>query len=427
MVDVASTDPRLRSFIQVGRDSHFPIQNLPYGVFTTPANYSPRVGVAIGDQVLDLSVLEQEGLLEVAPGERLFNRPTLNAFIERGPDAWRRARTMISELLRQENARLRDDARLRARAFTSQTASRMSMPLTISGYTDFYSSKEHATNVGSLFRDPQHALLPNWLYVPIAYNGRASSIVISGTPVMRPNGQTKRTDAKRPVFGPSRKLDFELEMAFIVGVGNALGEPIPVGKALEHVFGMVLMNDWSARDLQQWEYIPLGPFNSKTFATSISPWVVTMDALEPFRVDGPVQDPAPVSYLETQGPQAYDIRLEAALAPAGKSATTITRTNFKTMYWSIAQQLAHHTVSGCNTRVGDLMGSGTISGETADSYGSLLEITRNGAQALRLADGTERTFLEDDDEVILTGWAQAKDYRVGFGEVRGRVVGARGS
>lgn len=420
-------DPKLKSFINVPRDSHFPIQNLPYGVFTTPANYSPRVGVAIGDQVLDLAVLEQVDLLDVVPGERLFNRPTLNPFIERGPDAWRRARAAISDLLQDKNARLRDDARLRARAFAPQAAARMLLPLTITGYTDFYSSKEHATNVGSMFRDPQHALLPNWLYVPIAYNGRASSVVVGGTPILRPNGQTKRTDAKQPVFGPSRKLDFELEMAFIVGVPNALGEPVPVDSALRNMFGMVLMNDWSARDLQQWEYIPLGPFNSKTFATSISPWIVTMDALEPFRVEGPVQDPAPLAYLETTGPQAYDICLEASLAPAGKAATTISRTNFKGMYWSVAQQLAHHTVSGCNLRVGDLIGSGTISGDAPDAYGSLLELTWNGTRPMRLPDGTERTFLEDDDELILTGWAQGKDYRVGFGELRGRIVSARGS
>ena len=421
------SDPKLKSFVPVVRDSHFPIQNLPYGVFTTPANYSPRIGVAIGDQVLDLSVLEQAGLLDIVPGEQLFNRPTLNPFIERGPDAWRRAREAIGDLLHEKNARLRDDARLRARAFAPQAAARMLLPLGIPGYTDFYSSKEHATNVGSMFRDPQHALLPNWLYVPIAYNGRASSIVVSGTPVLRPNGQTKRPDARQPVFGPCRKLDFELEMAFIVGLGNALGEPVAIDSALQHVFGMVLLNDWSARDIQQWEYIPLGPFNSKTFATSISPWVVTIEALEPFRVEGPVQDPAPLPYLATTGPQAYDIHLEAALAPAGKAPTTISRTNFRTMYWSIAQQLAHHTVSGCNTRVGDLMGSGTISGATPDSYGSLLELTQNGARPLRLPNGAERTFLEDDDELILTGYAQGKDYRVGFGEVRGRIVSARGS
>ena len=420
------SDPKLKSFVAVARDSHFPIQNLPYGVFTTPANYAPRVGVAIGDLVLDLSVLEQAGLIDVVPGERLFNRSTLNAFIERGPEVWRRAREAISELLRAENAKLRDDARLRARAFTSQSAAKMLLPLAIPGYTDFYSSKEHATNVGSMFRDPAHALLPNWSYVPIAYNGRASSIVVSGTPVLRPNGQKKRPDAAQPVFGPSERLDFELETAFVGGVGNALGEPIAVERAPSHVFGMVLMNDWSARDLQQWEYIPLGPFNSKSFATSISPWVVTMDALEPFRVEGPTQNPPPLPYLATSGPQAYDIQLEAALAIDGKPPRTISRTNFRTLYWSIAQQLEHHTVSGCNTRVGDLMGSGTISGATPDSCGSLLEITRNGANPLTL-DGAERRFLEDDDEVILTGFAQAKDYRVGFGELRGRIVGARGS
>ncbi len=418
-------DPKLKSFVAVAKDSHFPIQNLPYGVFTTPANYAPRIGVAIGDQVLDLSVLEQAGLLDLVPGERLFNRPTLNPFIERGRDTWMRARAAISDLLRQENARLRDDAQLRARAFAPQSAAKMLLPLTIPGYTDFYSSKAHATNVGSMFRDAAHALLPNWLYVPIAYNGRASSIVVSGTPVLRPNGQTKRADAQQPLFGASERLDFELEMAFVVGVGNALGEPISVGTALSLGFGMVLMNDWSARDIQQWEYIPLGPFNGKSFATSISPWIVTMDALEPFRIEGPAQDPAPLPYLETSGPQAYDIHLEASLAPAGKPAATISRTNFGTMYWNIAQQLAHHTVSGCNTRIGDLMGSGTISGASPESCGSLLEITANGARPLRLPGGTERKFLEDDDELILTGWAQAKDYRVGFGELRGRVVAAR--
>jgi fumarylacetoacetase len=418
-------DPKLKSFVPVAKDSHFPIQNLPYGVFMTPANYSPRVGVAIGDQVLDLSVLEQAGLLDVAPGERLFNRPTLNPFIERGPDAWARARTGISELLRHDNARLRDDAHVRARAFAPQSAAKMLLPLSIPAYTDFYSSKEHATNVGAMFRDAAHALLPNWLYVPIAYNGRASSIVVSGTPVLRPNGQMKRPDAAQPVFGPCEKLDFELETAFVVGVGNALGEPVPAGSALAHVFGMVLMNDWSARDIQQWEYIPLGPFNSKSFATSISPWVVTMDALEPFRVDGPAQNPPPLPYLETSGPQAYDIHLEAMLIHAGRSATIVCRTNSRSLYWSVAQQFAHHTVSGCNTRVGDLMGSGTISGATLDSYGSLLELTANGTRPLKLPDGGERRFLEDDDEVVLTGWAQARDYRVGFGEVRGRIVAAR--
>ena len=418
-------DPRLKSFIAVDRDSHFPIQNLPFGVFTTPANYAPRVGVAIGSQILDLAVLEQAKLLEVLPGERLFNRATLNAFIERGPEAWSRARAAISDLLRHDNARLRDDAGLRARAFVPAAAARMLMPITVSGYTDFYSSKEHATNVGSMFRDPKHALLPNWLHVPIAYNGRASSVVVSGTPVLRPNGQTKQPELAAPVFGPSAKLDFELETAFVVGVGNDLGEPVPVARARERIFGMVLMNDWSARDIQQWEYIPLGPFNSKSFATSISPWIVTMEALEPFLVVGPAQDPPPMAYLETSGAQAYNVHLEASLCSAGKQATTICRTNLRYLYWSVAQQLAHHTVSGCNLRVGDLLGSGTISGPTPDSLGSLLEITWNGTRPVKLADGGERQFLEDDDEVVLTGYAQAKDYRVGFGEVRGRIVTGR--
>src|SRR5512132_1836945 len=326
-------DPKLRSFVPVPPDSHFPIQNLPYGVFTTPANYTPRIGVAIGDQVLDLSVLEQAGALDVVPGERVFNRPTLNPFIERGADAWRRARAAISELLRQENARLRDDAALRARAFAPQAAAKMLLPLSVPGYTDFYSSKEHATNVGSMFRDPKNALLPNWLYVPIAYNGRASSVVVSGTPIRRPKGQLKPPDAERPVFGPTRKLDFELETAFIVGEGSALGEPISVAEAERHIFGLVLMNDWSARDIQQWESVPLGPFNSKTFGTSISPWIVTLDALEPFRVAGPAQDPPPLPYLAHSGDHAFDIHLELSLKTAGGKATTICRTNLKHLYW----------------------------------------------------------------------------------------------
>ena len=418
-------DPKLKSFVPVERDSHFPIQNLPFGVFTTPANAAPRAGVAIGNLILDLAVLEQAQLIDVVPGERMFNRATLNAFIERGPAAWVRARAAISDLLRHDNARLRDDAILRARALIPAAAARMLLPLSIPGFTDFYSSREHATNVGSMFRDPKHALLPNWLHLPIAYNGRASSVVVSGSSVLRPNGQSKSPDQVVPVFGPSERLDFELEMAFIVGVGNPLGEPVPAMRARERMFGMVLLNDWSARDIQQWEYIPLGPFNSKSFATSMSPWIVTMDALEPFRVPGPVQEPPSLRYLETDGPQAYDIHLEAALAPLGGAPTTICRTNFRHMYWSVAQQLAHHTVSGCNLRPGDLMGSGTISGPTPDSFGSLLELTRNGTQPLRLAGDVERAFLEDDDEVVMTGYAQAKDYRVGFGEVRGRVVAAR--
>ena len=419
-------DPSLKSFVEVMTDSHFPIQNLPFGVFSTAADPTQRVGVAIGDQILDLAVLEESSLLTADPaGSRVFNRPSLNGFIALGQSVWREVRASVSELLRHDSPRLRDDQNLRARALVPMAEATLHLPVEIGGYTDFYSSKEHATNVGMMFRDPKNALLPNWLHLPVGYNGRASSVVVSGTPVRRPNGQTKAPNAEAPSFGPSRKLDIELETAFIVGEGNALGEPIPVGEAERHIFGMVLMNDWSARDIQQWEYVPLGPFNSKGFATSISPWVVTMDALEPFRVEGPAQDPEPLPYLRQDGKASVDLHLEVTLRPEDTAeATTICRTNFRHMYWSMAQQLAHHTGSGCNTRVGDLMGSGTISGPEPDSFGSLLELTWNGQKPLALAGGGERSFLEDGDDVIITGWCQGNGYRVGFGEVTGRVTPA---
>ena len=419
---IASAAPK--SFVDVAPDSHFPLQNLPFGLFSTRGE-PRRAGVAIGAQVLDLAVLEEAGLISVGPpGRRVFDRATLNAFIALGRPAWSRARARIGELLREDRAELRDNATLRARALVPMVEATLHLPVEIPGYTDFYSSKEHATNVGSMFRDPKNALLPNWVHLPIAYNGRASSVVASGTPIRRPQGQIKLPDAERPAFGPSRKLDFELETAFIIGEGNALGEPIPIAEAERHIFGVVLMNDWSARDIQQWEYVPLGPFNSKTFATSISPWIVTMDALEPFRVAGPAQDPAPLPYLAQAGAQAFDIRLEVALAPAGSATTTLCRTNFRYLYWSMAQQLAQHTISGCNTRVGDLMGSGTISGATPDSWGSLLELAWNGTKPIALANGARRSFLEDGDEVVMTGWCQGEGYRVGFGEVRGTVLPA---
>jgi fumarylacetoacetase len=420
-------DPAARSFVEVAPDSHFPLQNLPFGVFSTRSDGAARAGVAIGAQVLDLAVLEEAGLLTIAPpGRRVFARDTLNAFIALGRPAWTRARARIGTLLRDDEPTLRDNAALRARALVPMGEAGLRLPVEIPGYTDFYSSKEHATNVGSMFRDPKNALLPNWLHVPIAYNGRASSVVVSGTPIHRPQGQTKAPDADRPVFGPSRKLDFELETAFIVGAGNALGEPIAIGEAERHIFGLVLLNDWSARDIQQWEYVPLGPFNSKSFATSISPWIVTLDALEPFRVNGPAQEPPPLPYLAQSGARGFDIRLEIALTPAGGAAMTISRSNARHLYWSVAQQLAHHTVSGCNTRVGDLMASGTISGPSPDSLGSLLEIAWNGQKPFALPGGGQRSFLEDGDEVAMTGWCQGDGYRVGFGEVRGRIVAANG-
>jgi len=425
----ATLDPARKSWIDSANDPQcdFPIQNLPFGVFSSAANKVPRVGVAIGDLVADLAVLHAAGLLRLpasAPQD-VFARSTLNGFIALGRETWRDVRVQLSSLLARERAALRDDAALRARAFVRQADATLHLPVEIPGYTDFYSSKEHATNVGSMFRDPKNALLPNWSEMPIGYNGRASSVVVSGTPVRRPNGQLKLPDQERPVFGACRKLDIELETGFIVGRGNALGEPVACEDAEDHIFGMVLLNDWSARDIQQWEYVPLGPFNAKTFATSISPWVVTLDALEPFRVAQPQQEPQPLAYLRHEGDHAFDIALEVRLRPGDAAeATTIARTNFRYMYWSMAQQLAHHTVAGCNTRVGDLMGSGTISGPTPDSFGSLLEMTWNAKNPLALNGGRTRGFIEDGDELTLAGWCQGEGYRVGFGTCVGKILPA---
>lgn len=418
-------DPSLKSFIDVAEQSDFPIQNLPFGIFSTAAQPQARAGVAIGDQVLDLSVLEARGLLTPAQ-HPVFNDTTLNAFIALGRPVWRATREAISVLLRHDNPILRDDEALRAQALVSQSTVRLHLPVKVGGYTDFYSSREHATNVGSMFRDPANALLPNWLHLPVGYNGRASSVIVSGVDVRRPMGQIKPPAAEQPLFSACTKLDFELETAFIVGADTALGEAIPVSEAESLMFGMVLLNDWSARDIQQWEYVPLGPFNAKTFATSISPWVVTMEALEPFRVPGPVQEPAPLPYLQQSGAHSLDMALAVDLQPEhAAQPTTICRTNYRTMYWSMAQQLAHHTVSGCNVCVGDLMASGTISGSTPDSFGSLLELSWNGQKPLTLSDGsTQRSFLEEGDRVTMRGWCQGAGYRVGFGEVSARVLPA---
>lgn len=420
--------PSLQSFITVDADSDFPIQNLPFGIFSTHAHPHKRVGVAIGDFVLDLAVLEAADLLRVQVNA-VFNQPTLNSFISLGKPVWQEARKKISELLRADHPRLRDDVALRAKALIPMLEVQLHMPIQVSGYTDFYSSREHATNVGMMFRDPANALLPNWLHLPVGYNGRASSVVVSGTEIRRPMGQVKAPTAEVPSYAACAKLDFELEMAFIVGAESELGQSIKIEHAHDFMFGMVLLNDWSARDIQQWEYVPLGPFNAKTFATSISPWVVTMDALEPFFVDGPKQEPELLPYLQQSGAQGVDIALEVSLQPqAASQASTISRTNFKTMYWSMAQQLVHHTVSGCNVNVGDVMGSGTVSGSTPDSYGSLLELSWNGQRPLLLTDGqSTRSFLEDGDEVTMRGWCQGKGYRVGFGTVKGRISPAKTS
>jgi fumarylacetoacetase len=422
-----TNDPALRSFVPVQPESPFPIQNLPYGVFRPRSGGEARVGVAIGDLVLDLAFLEARGLLDTPAlrGRRLFAAGKLNPFLALGRAAWAEARTRISRLLRQDEPALRDDTALRAQALLPLEEVEMLLPAEVGDYTDFYSSREHASNVGAMFRGPDKALMPNWLHLPVAYHGRASSVVVSGTDLHRPCGQSKPEGAAAPVFGPSRSLDFELETAVLVGPGNALGQPIPTAAAAEHLFGMVLLNDWSARDIQAWEYVPLGPFLGKNFGTSISPWVVTLEALEPFRTAGPIQDPTPLSYLQTAGPWAYDIRLEVYLEGERTGGPRrVCSSNFKYLYWNIAQQMTHHTVNGCNLRPGDLLASGTISGPAPDSYGSLLELTWRGTRPLTFPGG-QQTFLEDGDRVTITGWCQGDGYRVGFGTVTGKVLPCR--
>ena len=411
-----------QSFIVVAENSDFPLQNLPYGVFQ-PQGEHARVGVAIGTEVLDLAALEAAGLLPTG-AQNVFGQTSLNAFIALGRPVWQQVRARLQQLLSADCAELRDNAALRAKAFYPQASVSMLLPIEVPGYTDFYSSKEHAYNVGCMFRDPKNALMQNWSELPVGYNGRASSVVVSGTDLVRPSGQIKLPNEERPVFSACRKLDFELETGFIVGKATALGEPIAIEEAENHIFGMVLLNDWSARDIQQWEYVPLGPFNSKTFGTSISPWVVTLEALEPFRCASPVQEPHPLPYLRENTANNYDIKLQVAIAAAG-SETVISNTNFKYMYWSMMQQLTHHTIAGCNVRVGDLMGSGTISGPEKDSRGSLLELTWNTTEPLTLANGEQRGFLEDGDTLIMRGHCQKDGLRIGFGEVRGTVLPAK--
>ena len=416
-------DPTLRSFIPVDPSSDFPIQNLPYGVFSAN-DLAPRVGVAIGDYVLDLWVLAQDSRIDVVePG--VFAQPSLNAFMALGPKIWSNTRARISELLRHDNPELRDNDELRAEVLVPLTEATLHMPFSVAGYTDFYSSREHATNVGVMFRGKDNALQPNWLHMPIGYNGRASTVVVSGTKVRRPRGQLKPPNADAPSFGLCKRLDFELEMGVVIGQPSKMGEMLTEEQAEAMIFGFVLLNDWSARDIQQWEYVPLGPFQAKAFATSISPWVVTREALEPFRVAGPEQSPIPLSYLQQRNVQNYDLELDVGLRALGMNVPqSICRTNFKYMYWSSVQQLMHHASSGCAMNVGDLLGSGTISGPEKDQRGSLLEISWNGTEPVELDRGIKRSFLEDGDSLIMRGWCQADGYRVGFGAVEGTIVAA---
>jgi fumarylacetoacetase len=418
-------DPKLRSFIDVDPSSDFPIQNLPYGVFFTPERPDLRVGVAIGDFVLDLAVLEAAGLIRFENASGVFARPSLNAFMALGPKVWSKTRARISELLRHDHPELHDNGGLRNRALVAQDFAQMHMPIEVQGFTDFYSSKEHATNVGIMFRGKDNALMPNWLSIPIGYNGRASTVVVSGTPIRRPRGQLKPPTADQPSFGPCKRLDFELEMGVVIGQASAMGEMLTEQQAEEMIFGFTLLNDWSARDIQAWEYVPLGPFQAKAFGTSISPWVVTREALEPFRVHGPVQDPVPLPYLQQKGANNYDLQLAVDLkAEKMAKPNTISRTNFKYMYWSSVQQLVHHASSGCAMNVGDLLGSGTISGAEKSERGSMLELSWGGAEPLDLGNGVQRSFLEDGDSLTMRGWCQGDGYRIGFGEVEGTILPA---
>jgi fumarylacetoacetase len=422
-----TNDPALRSFVTVSPESHFPIQNLPYGLFRWRGEADRHIGVAIGNSILDLGCLVEAGLLDEVPGaDALFTAESLGPFMAAGKPLWEAARSAISRLLREDEPALRDNDALRAQALVPMSEVEMLLPTTIGDYTDFYSSREHASNVGSMFRGPDKALLPNWLHVPIAYHGRASSVVVSGTDLHRPLGQTNPTNAPTPNFGPSQAVDFELELGCFIGPGNELGQPIACREAADHVFGFVLVNDWSARDIQQWEYVPLGPFLAKNFGTSISPWVVPLLALEPFRVPGPVQEPQPLPYLQGAPDWGLNIELEAWLQALGmEKPQRICRTNARYLYWNVCQQVAHHTVNGCNLRTGDLIASGTISGPTPESYGSLLELAWKGTKPIQLANGQQRTYLLDGDRLTLTGWCQVNGYRVGLGSVTGRILSAR--
>ncbi len=421
---IHANDPKLKSWVEVPKDSDFPIQNLPFGIFKT--RYLTAVaGVAIGNHVLDLVYLHENGFLDgmgLPPG--IFNQRYLNDFMALGKVKAREIRERVSVLLRSDRDELKNNVAAREIALIPMSEVQMMMPVRVPNYTDFYSSEEHATNVGSMFRDPKNALLPNWKHMPIGYHGRPSSIVVSGTSIHRPKGQLKPVDTEPPIFSPSKKLDFELEVAFLTCTETKLGQSISTKEAENNIFGFVLFNDWSARDIQQWEYVPLGPFLGKNFGSTISPWIVTMDALEPFRVAGPEQLPHVLPYLSVDGNKNFDIRLEVLIQPNGSEATTVCRSNFKYMYWNINQQLAHHTVNGCNIQVGDMYASGTISGPSPGSYGSMLELSWNGQRPMTMPDGTERKFIEDGDTVIIKGLAEKDGVRIGFGECKGKILPA---
>jgi fumarylacetoacetase len=419
---ITANDTNRKSWLQVPVNSDFPIQNIPFGVFLTKENVV-TVGTRIGDSAIDLGALQQLNYFKgIELTDDMFMQDTLNDFISDGQKTWRLVRNRIADIFDVENSELRDNVKHRDVVIFNMEDIEMQLPVLIGDYTDFYSSKEHATNVGKMFRDPENALLPNWLHIPVGYHGRSSTIIPSGIPIHRPIGQTLPNGETQPVFGPSKLVDFELETAFITTDVNIMGESIPVNETEQYIFGMVLLNDWSARDIQKWEYVPLGPFLAKNFASSISPWIVTMDALEPFRTKGPEQVPTPLPYLQQTGNHSFDINLEVAIQPENAEATVISNSNFKYMYWTMSQQLAHHTSNGCRVNSGDMMGSGTISGPTENSFGSMLELTWGGKNPIQLNDGTERKFINDGDTVIMKGHCQNDEVRIGFGEVTSKLL-----
>ncbi|HAA00822.1 MAG TPA: fumarylacetoacetase [Flavobacteriales bacterium] len=423
-MNIRANDPNRRSWVEVPKGSDFPIQNLPFGVFKTQGE-KPRVGVAIGNKILDLKALHVLGHLPNQPFNiNAFDTDSLNTMMSYGKKIVREFRNRISDLLEENNPELRDNHNHVAQVLVEQAEAEMLLPVQIGDYTDFYSSIDHATNVGKMFRDPENALLPNWKHLPVGYHGRSSSIVSSGTAIHRPKGQSKAPDQELPSFGPCKLLDFELETGFFTFPGKPLGHSISTEEADEYIFGMVLLNDWSARDIQTWEYVPLGPFLAKNFASSISSWVVTLDALEPFRTKGATQVPAVLPYLSYQGEKNIDIHLEVIIQTPDGNDNTISNSNNKYMYWTIEQQLAHHTVNGCNIRCGDFLGSGTISGPTRDTFGSMLELTWKGTQPLKMKDGSERKFINDNDTVVMRGYCEKDGLRIGFGEVKTKVLPA---
>ncbi|XP_049876129.1 fumarylacetoacetase [Pectinophora gossypiella] len=415
------------SFIEYSAETDFPIQNLPYGVFTSAKNEHKHIGVAIGDWILDLNVISHlfNGPL-LKDKQHVFKEQTLNAFMGLTRPHWLEARLTLQSLLDVSNPTLQNDSTLREKAFIKQREAQMHLPADIGDYTDFYSSIHHATNVGIMFRSKENALMPNWKHLPVGYHGRSSSIVISGTPITRPFGQTLPVEGADPHFGPCRLMDFELEVAcFVGGPPTQLGERVTARHAEEHIFGFVLMNDWSARDIQKWEYVPLGPFTAKNLGTSISPWVVTVEALTPYIVDNYPQEPPPFDYLRHANNFNFDIKLEVDITTSKSPVpSTVCRSNYRFLYWTVKQQLAQQTITGCNLRPGDLLGSGTISGDTSDSFGSMLELSWKGTKPLRLKNGEERKFLADGDTVILRGYCVNESGRIGFGTCEGKLLPA---